>query len=258
MPGDDSTRRLPVRSRLAPRIVPEVPVAGPTPDRARAYYAPRALPLTTDHRTFEMATVQLAPDIDPRRMPTQLSLSRVRDRGAVPGSIAPVSAQARPDSRYPGARARLRALLPAVWLWAGAAAAVLVAGLALARHLPVGQAQRRALSFVSALRSSVAERFAPVPIAAPPRPVGPPARSLGRLATGSLGAAFSGAAASLERGVPAAAGSIPSGAAGTLPIRPGGQDSPLDRQGQSYPLRSAPGRPSSEPPPDGSRPRPLF
>ena len=48
------------------------------PDRARAYVPPRALPPVTDHKTLEIQTVRLAPEIDPRRAPTQPGVARVR------------------------------------------------------------------------------------------------------------------------------------------------------------------------------------
>lgn len=46
------------------------------PDQARVYVSPQPAPLGSDPRTIETATIRLAPDIDPRRMPTLPSQAR--------------------------------------------------------------------------------------------------------------------------------------------------------------------------------------
>jgi hypothetical protein len=58
--------------RVAPPKAPEpeVPAAAGTPDHAREYVPPTTVPPPTLHKTFEMETVQLAPDVDPRRAKT--------------------------------------------------------------------------------------------------------------------------------------------------------------------------------------------
>jgi hypothetical protein len=58
--------------RVAPPKAPEpeVPAVAATPDHAREYVPPTTVPPPTLHKTFEMETVQLAPDVDPRRAKT--------------------------------------------------------------------------------------------------------------------------------------------------------------------------------------------
>lgn len=46
------------------------------PDGASLYYEPKPLISISDHKTLEVATVRLSEDIDPRRLRTELSLSR--------------------------------------------------------------------------------------------------------------------------------------------------------------------------------------
>lgn len=41
------------------------------PDQAACYEAPRRLPAVSEHKTLDMVPVRLAPDVDPRRAPTQ-------------------------------------------------------------------------------------------------------------------------------------------------------------------------------------------
>jgi hypothetical protein len=129
--------RAPVRVKVERAPDREVPVAAPLPDRARAYAAPQRLPRVSDHKTFEMQTVRLADDIDPRRMPTQPSLARVvgglaggmsgREHGRMP-SDRPVTLRS-PDAGRPsgasaaGARARQSGLAP----WGGLAVVIAIA-----------------------------------------------------------------------------------------------------------------------------------
>ncbi len=47
------------------------------PRHRRVYAAPRELPSVCSHETLDMRSVRLAPDIDPRRAPTMLSLRPV-------------------------------------------------------------------------------------------------------------------------------------------------------------------------------------
>jgi hypothetical protein len=46
------------------------------PDGASLYYEPKLLIAVSDHRTLEMQTVKLSEEIDPRKLPTELSLPR--------------------------------------------------------------------------------------------------------------------------------------------------------------------------------------
>jgi len=100
----------------------EIPVVGPTPDRAQTYVAPQALPPVTDHKTLEIETVRLAPEIDPRRMLTQPSLARVLGNVSPSSVPPPVSHPSRPSAADCAARGgRWRQRL----LWAGAVGALL-------------------------------------------------------------------------------------------------------------------------------------
>jgi hypothetical protein len=103
----------------------EIPVVGPTPERARTYVAPQELPPVTDHKTLEIETVRLSPEIDPRRMLTQPSLARVRSAHVSPSSVPPPVSH---PSAPPGGDHVAR---PGVWrqllLWGGALGALLAA-----------------------------------------------------------------------------------------------------------------------------------
>ncbi|MES1175841.1 MAG: hypothetical protein ABUL62_16085 [Myxococcales bacterium] len=46
------------------------------PDGASLYYEPLPLRAVSDHRTLEMETVKLSQEIDPRKLPTEISLPR--------------------------------------------------------------------------------------------------------------------------------------------------------------------------------------
>jgi hypothetical protein len=67
-------------SKPDPAIPEQQPAASPNPDRARAYVGPQALPPESPYATLETDTIRLAPEIDPRRVPTEPSLARVRSR----------------------------------------------------------------------------------------------------------------------------------------------------------------------------------
>ncbi len=121
----DGSRGPGQRFRGWPADEDEIPVVGPTPDRARTYVAPQALPPVTDHRTLEIETVRLSPEIDPRRMLTQPSMARVRAAYVSPSSVPPpVSHPSLPPGGANVARGGAWAQL---LLWGGGFGALLAA-----------------------------------------------------------------------------------------------------------------------------------
>jgi hypothetical protein len=106
----------------------EVPIAGPTPDHAQAYFPPKTVPPATDHRTIEIATVRLAPEIDPRCMATQRSLPRMRPR-TDRGSLSSGRPSVRPVTLPSGGprRGGVAALPRPVWALLGVGVALAVA-----------------------------------------------------------------------------------------------------------------------------------
>ena len=142
----------------------DIPVVGPTPDRARTYVAPQALPATTDHKTLEIETVRLSPEIDPRRMLTQPSLARVRAAYVSPSSVPPpVSHPSLPPGGSPATRGGgWRQLL----LWGGGLGALLAAAVTL---VLVVRDRIDAATFVASLGSPPSTNVSPA--AADPAPM---------------------------------------------------------------------------------------
>jgi len=106
----------------------EVPIVGPTPDHAQAYFPPKTVPPPTDHRTIEIATVRLAPEIDPRCVATQRSLPRMRppaNGGRLPSGRPSVRPVTLPSGGH--RRPRVATISRPVWALLGVAVALAVA-----------------------------------------------------------------------------------------------------------------------------------
>ncbi|MBN2191362.1 MAG: hypothetical protein JW751_00980 [Polyangiaceae bacterium] len=96
------------------------------PDLVSVYVAPTKIPQPTNHQTFELETVQVASEVDPRRAPT-IVLPRV-----VAPSVPPHAAEDEVPSR------RARPASPAgvsLWFVAALAGFALVSGSAAARMI---------------------------------------------------------------------------------------------------------------------------
>jgi len=103
------------------------------PDGASLYYEPKPLIAPSDHKTLEIATVKLSDTIDPRKLPTQLSLQRSPppppfDSGWPQAALAVASSQPPPAPRP-------RGRTPLVVLALLSALLVLALGRVAARHV---------------------------------------------------------------------------------------------------------------------------
>ena len=264
--------RMPPRKGVPPGRRPgQVPIVGPTPDYARAYVPPKTVPPPTDHRTIEIATVRLAPEIDPRCMVTQRSFPRMRPRSDA-GRLPSGRPSVRPVTLRSGGprRPRAAAISRPVWALLGVAVALaVVVGVRLfvqripnaspirAGRLPesvrehtAGEAVKAApLPTVAAERQSAAGASAavrPQRVAAVPPEV-PPHESLAVRSAPT--AHFRGDSTAKQR---AAVGPTPTGtAAGSLRPR---QFPAVSSAGVASPNRDALGRPagSAQQPPRAS------
>ncbi len=99
------------------------------PEAMRVYVAPTALPHPTQHPTFELETVRVSPEADPRRAPTILLPRRQAVFAGEPGSFAPAISSPRPVGEASAA--------VSLWLVAALAGLALVAGSAAARMILV-------------------------------------------------------------------------------------------------------------------------
>ena len=72
MKGEKSQSGLPTSAAPA-----ELPEPSPPPARAAAYIPPTEVPRESRYHTLDLKAVRLAPEIDPARMKTQMSLRRV-------------------------------------------------------------------------------------------------------------------------------------------------------------------------------------
>jgi len=148
------------------------------PDGSALYYEPKPLVAYSDHKTLEIATVKLSAGIDPRKLPTELSLPRVQgsaqyDSGWPQAAIALTSSQppqpARRAWRMPVA---LLAVLCALLIFALARSAARRS----ARQANAGAVSTHAAERAPAAELSRATATAETP-ALPPAP-NPPLASL--------------------------------------------------------------------------------
>ncbi len=112
-----------------PNDTPAQPAIEIEPEAMRVYVAPTSLPPPTQHPTFELETVRVSPEVDPRRAPTILLPRRQPAVAAEPVSFAPAVSSPRPT---PPASAAV-----SLWLVAALAGLALVAGSAAARMILV-------------------------------------------------------------------------------------------------------------------------
>lgn len=75
-PGEPPLRSAPSALQRAPSAGSDGSAEEVEPDGASLYYEPKPLASVSNHKTLEIATVKLADDIDPRRLPTEISLPR--------------------------------------------------------------------------------------------------------------------------------------------------------------------------------------
>ncbi|HOU93436.1 MAG TPA: hypothetical protein PLU22_20435 [Polyangiaceae bacterium] len=137
----------------APNDTPAAPVLELQPEGMSLYVAPTAVPHPTQHATFELETVRVAPEADPRRAPT---IVRPRRQPAVldePPAVAAAVSSPRPAT---GGSAAV-----SLWLVAALAGLALVAGSAAARMI---------LVYAASSRVSVAVPAPAAPLVADPVP----------------------------------------------------------------------------------------
>ena len=206
------------------------------PDGSALYYEPKPLVAYSDHKTLEIATVKLSAGIDPRKLPTELSLPRVQasaqyDSGWPQAAIALTSSQppqpARRAWRMPVA---LLALLSALLIFALARSAA---------RRSARQANAGAVPTHAAERAPAAEQSRVTAAAETPAltPANPPLTSLPAASSSASHAASmppapgAGVAASTPAELPSA---------GTAVSAPGVSALPSAGVAMSTPAASAP------------------
>jgi hypothetical protein len=69
--GSEKDRNAPTVRELSPRVTPKDTL----PDVIGEYVPPRPLPEVSQHRTLDLRSVRVSPELDPRRAPTELRLA---------------------------------------------------------------------------------------------------------------------------------------------------------------------------------------